>query len=291
MGAKEFTAMRRRNTNGRRIRPQRLRGPDMLFLYHGATSVCAAKVRLVLAEKNLAWDGELLDLQRGDQHRPAYRKLNPNAVVPTLVHDGKVLIESTLIIEYLDEVFAAPALMPADAYQRAIARLWMKKIDDYLHAACGAVTFAIAHRPFLLKKTPQELEARFNAMPDPAYRERQRLAVMHGVAAPHVPAALRAFDKYFGEMEQTLARTPWLAGECYSLADVAATPYVNRAELLGMDRLWVGRRPHVADWLARVRGRPNYGPAIEACLSDADRARYDLAREEVWRDIAAVMTE
>jgi len=56
----------------------------MLFLYHGATSVCAAKARLVLADKNLAWDGELLDLQRGDQHKPEYRKLNPNSVVPTL---------------------------------------------------------------------------------------------------------------------------------------------------------------------------------------------------------------
>ena len=137
----------------------------MLFLYHGATSVCAAKVRLVLAEKTLPWEGEVLDLQRGDQHRPDYRKLNPNSVVPTLVHDGRVVIESTLIIEYLDEAFADPPLMPADPYQRAIARLWMKKIDDYLHAACSTVTFAIAFRKFLLKKTPEELTADPTALP------------------------------------------------------------------------------------------------------------------------------
>lgn len=263
----------------------------MLFLYHGTTSVCAAKVRLVLAEKNLAWDGEILDLQRGDQHRPEYRRLNPNAVVPTLLHDGKVLIESTLIIEYLDEAFADPPLMPADPYQRAMARLWMKKIDDYLHAACGAVTFALAHRRFLLQKTPEELEARFSAMPDPVYRERQRLAVLHGAAAPHVPPALRAFDKYISEMEQALARTPWLAGERYSLADVAATPYLNRAELLAMAPLWVGRRPNVVDWLRRVRARPNYAPAIEACVTDLDRARFNLSREETWRDIEEAMTQ
>jgi glutathione S-transferase len=261
----------------------------MLYLYHGTTSVCAIKARLALAEKNLAWEGEVLDLQRGDQHRPDYAKLNPNHVVPTLVHDGRVVLESTLIIEYLDEAFPAPALMPADPYARAQARLWMKKIDDYLHAACSTVTFAIAFRRGLLKKTPEELAARFAAMPDPAYRERQRLSVEHGVAAPHVPPALAAYDRYIGEMEQALAATPWLAGEAYSLADSAATPYVNRAAMLGLDRLWVGRRPRVEDWFARVRARPSYAGAITRWLTDADRERFDIARDEIWGEVARVM--
>jgi glutathione S-transferase len=71
----------------------------MLYLYQGSTSVCSVKVRIALEEKGLAFEGEVLDLQRGDHHRPDYAKLNPNEVVPTLVHDGKTLIESTLIIE------------------------------------------------------------------------------------------------------------------------------------------------------------------------------------------------
>jgi glutathione S-transferase len=262
----------------------------MLYLYHGTTSVCAIKARLALAEKNLAWEGEVLDLQRGDQHRPDYAKLNPNHVVPTLVHDGRVVIESTLIIEYLDEAFPAPALMPTDPYLRAQARLWMKKIDDYLHAACSTVTFAIAFRRVLMKKTPEELEARFAAMPDPAYRERQRLSILHGVAAPHVPPALAAYDRYLGEMEQALASAPYLAGETYSLADIAATPYINRAAALGMDRLWVGRRPRVEDWFARVRARPSFTTAITRWLTDADRERFNIPRDETWGEIAKVMT-
>ena len=261
----------------------------MLYLYHGTTSVCAIKARLILAEKNLAWDGEVLDLHRGDQHRPDYRKLNPNAVVPTLVHDGKVVIESTLIIEYLDEAFPDVALMPSEPYRRAQARLWMKKIDDTLHAACSTVTFAIAFRKVLLKKTPEELDARFAAMPDPAYRERQRLSIQHGVAAPHVPPALHAFDRYFGEMEQALSAAPFLAGERYSLADAAATPYVNRAAALGMDRMWIGRRPHVEEWFARMRARPSFAPAVTSWLTDADRDRFDLAHDETWREIETVM--
>ena len=261
----------------------------MLYLYHGTTSVCAIKARLALAEKNLAWEGEVLDLQRGDQHRPEYRKLNPNDVVPTLLHDGRVVIESTVIIEYLDEAFPTPALMPADPYGRAQARLWMKKVDDYLHAACSTVTFAIAFRRFLMKKTPEELEARFAAMPDPAYRERQRMSVLQGVAAPHVPPALAAFERYVGEMEQALAVAPWLAGEAFSLADVAAIPYLNRATALGMDRLWVGRRPRVEDWFARVRARPSFETAVTKWLTEVDRARFDIPRDETWSEIAKVM--
>lgn len=167
----------------------------MLYLYQGSTSVCSVKVRLALAEKGLAYDSEVLDLQRGDQHRPEYAKLNPNEVVPTLVHDGKVVIESTLILEYLDEAFPAPPLMPAAPYARAGARLFMKKIDDYLHAACSTITFATANRRVLMKKTPDELAAHLAKIPNPDYRERQRLAIAQGLAAPHVAQALRAYDK------------------------------------------------------------------------------------------------
>jgi len=92
-----------------------------LKLYHSTTSVCAMKVRLALEEKALAWESELLSLQRGDQHDPAYLKLNPNGVVPTLVDEGRVVIESTLIIEYLDEAFPQAPLMPSEPYRRALA--------------------------------------------------------------------------------------------------------------------------------------------------------------------------
>ena len=66
----------------------------MITLYHHGSSVCAAKVRLVLAEKSVPWDGIYVDILRGDQFDPGYVKLNPKAVVPTLVHDGKVIVES-----------------------------------------------------------------------------------------------------------------------------------------------------------------------------------------------------
>ena len=77
----------------------------MLELYHHGSSVCAAKVRLVLAEKNLEWTGHYLDILAGEQFNPDYLKLNPKAVVPTLIHDGEVITESTIICEYIDDAF------------------------------------------------------------------------------------------------------------------------------------------------------------------------------------------
>ena len=84
----------------------------MLDLYHHGSSVCAAKVRMVLAEKGLAWTGHYLDILTGEQFDPAYLKLNPKGVVPTLVDDGDVIRESTLICEYLDEKFPDTPLKP-----------------------------------------------------------------------------------------------------------------------------------------------------------------------------------
>jgi len=100
----------------------------MLTLYHNDMSVCAAKVRTALAAKKLDWNGVHLDLRRGDAQEPEYLKLNPNAVVPTLVHDGRVITESTVICEYVDDQWPDQPLKPRDSFGRAQMRLWTKQL-------------------------------------------------------------------------------------------------------------------------------------------------------------------
>lgn len=260
----------------------------MLYLYHGTTSVCSVKVRLVFEEKGVAYDGELLDLRKGDQHKPDYVKINPNHVVPTLIDDGKIVLESTLIMEYLDDKYPSPPLMPHDPYQRAIARLWMKKIDDYLHADCSTLTFAIVFRPVFQALDKAERERRLAAVPDAAKRERQRVAIDFGIEAPHVAPAARSHEKFFGQMEEALSRAPYLAGDEYSLADAAVTPYVFRAEKLGLEKLWQGRRPHVADWYARIKARPSFEKAVTKWLTETDLKRY-AAKEDPWPTFSAIV--
>src|SRR6202051_2891798 len=94
---------------------------DMLELYHNINSVCAQKVRIALEEKGQEAKEHLLTLQ-GDQNDPAYMKLNPNGVVPTLVHDGNVILESSLILYYIDEAFPDPPLMPKTPAARHAVR-------------------------------------------------------------------------------------------------------------------------------------------------------------------------
>ena len=83
----------------------------MLELYHNINSVCAQKVRIALKEKRLEPKDHILTL-RGDQYEPAYLRLNPNGVVPTLIHDGEPITESSLILYYIDDAFPEPPLMP-----------------------------------------------------------------------------------------------------------------------------------------------------------------------------------
>jgi glutathione S-transferase len=130
----------------------------MIDLYHHGSSVCAAKVRLALGEKGLAWEGHYLDIHKGDQFAPEYLKLNPKAVVPTLVHNGRVIVESTVINEYLDEVFPEVPLKPNDPQARAGMRVWTKAVDEVLHPACAEVTFSACLRHRVKRLPPKEYE-------------------------------------------------------------------------------------------------------------------------------------
>lgn len=255
----------------------------MLELYHHRTSCCAVKVRLALNEKRLAWTGRLLDLRAGDQFRPDYLKLNPNAVVPTLVHDGVPVIESTVINEYIDEVFPDPPLRPADALGRARMRVWTKWPDEGGHAANGAIGFALSHRHLIKDTSKEAIEAHLDRIPDPARRERQRASIEQGLDAPIVLDAVRRFADLMVRMDRALADGPWLAGDRYSLADIALTPYVTRLDDMGMSGFWNGRWPRVADWYARIRARPSHrrtiydegNPEVFALLAENSAKEHD----------------
>ena len=77
----------------------------MIELYYFPTATCGYKARLTLAEKGVKFVHRVLDRDAGELVTPQYLKLNPNAVVPTLVHDGHVLIESSIIMVYVDQAF------------------------------------------------------------------------------------------------------------------------------------------------------------------------------------------
>ena len=149
----------------------------MLELYHSINSVCAQKVRLALGEKGLECKEHLMTLA-GDQFDAAYMKLNPNAVVPTLVHDGRPIIESSVILYYLDEAFPEKPLMPAAPLARARVRLFNKLIDEYVHNSCMILT---AFRAALLRLSPEAREASYAKSPNRKRVELKRDVLIKGL--------------------------------------------------------------------------------------------------------------
>ena len=244
----------------------------MLTLYHGRTSVCSIKARLALAEKGVSFDSRVMTL-RGDQFDPGYMQLNPNAVVPTIVHDGRVVIESTVIMHYVDEAFPGPALMPADPLARSQARMMTKLMDEYVHVACMTLTFATANREWLARMTPQEMEAELAKSPDGKRAQIKRQVITHGLDAPLVVDAIRQHQKLLDAIEAAIRIGSYLAGEQWSLADAAATPYVWRLDKLKLARMW-NDRPGVLAWYDRVRSRPSFKAGVDDWLSPADIERY-----------------
>jgi glutathione S-transferase len=240
----------------------------MIELYHNDMSVCAQKVRFALAEKKLSWKGHHLNLRAGDQQKPEYLKLNPNAVVPTLVDNGAVIIESTVINEYLDDAYPEQRLRPADVAERARMRLWTKQLDESVHAATSVVSSAIAFRYQKLAIGMEALEEFHKKMPDPVKREKSWENITKGVESRFFAEAVKRFDKLLADMENSLTESPWLAGKEFSLADIGYAPYVTRLDHLQLQFLW-DKRPHIPAWYDRLRERRSYTEALEKWFNAA----------------------
>jgi glutathione S-transferase len=265
----------------------------MINLYHHGSSVCAAKVRFALGEKNLDWQGHYLDILKGDQFAPDYLKLNPKAVVPTLVHDGSVIVESTVINEYLDDVFPEVALRPDDPQARAAMRVWTKAVDEDLHPACAEVTFSSCHRHIIKRLPPKDYESFLASTPSqsvmPRWHERKKEIVTLGFDAPGLGDKYRLYDTYLGKMENVLVEQAWLAGDRFSLADIAVTPYVNRLDMLGMSQMWESERSRVTDWFARIKSRPAFKPALlEWCPPDLTADLLTFGRQS-WPNVERLL--
>jgi ganglioside-induced differentiation-associated protein 1 len=264
-----------------------------LVLYHHGSSACAAKVRFALTEKGLPWESRYVDILRGEQFAPAYLALNPKAVVPTLVHDGAVVVESTVICEYVEDFFPGNPLYPSSPLERARVREWTKAVDEELHPACSAITYVVSHRHTILRAgglgSFEAFVAR-GANEGMAARTQKWQWIQHGLEAPGAADKIRLYDAYLHKMEGALASSEWLVGERFSMADVAMAPYVNRLAALSMAGLWRnGRLPRVEGWFARVSARPTFEPAFVEWLPGDLAHEMRTNGERSWSAVAALL--
>jgi glutathione S-transferase len=232
-------------------------------LYNAPPSTCSQRVRFVLNAKELPFGEVKLDLLAGDQLRPDYLKLNPNGVVPTLDHDGSIVIDSSVIIEYLDEVAPQASFTPQDPVARARMRALMRFIDEMPAAAVRVPTFNLAFLPRFAAMSEEDFLAFAESKP---LRKEFMLAMgRKGFPDAEMQKALdrlrRTYERMDAEIEQSGG--PWLMGEDITLADVAVMPALVRMADLGRAGDWADL-PRVGRWFDMIRAHPAFGPTYYA---------------------------
>ncbi len=202
-------------------------------LYYSPNSAASQRVRLVLAEKQLAYESEIIDLALGEQFKPEYKQLNPDAVVPTLLHDDQVVRECSLICQYLDDAFPEHALTPLDSHERFQMRLILRRCDE-LHQACGDLSYAVLGGPMLALKGQEEMAAMIDRMPSAQNRAHRRAVIFEGIRSSEFSSAVQQHRQLFAAMEQQLSSADYLVGDKLSLADLALLVYTSRVVHVGL---------------------------------------------------------
>jgi glutathione S-transferase len=236
----------------------------MLELYHSGLTTCSKQVRHCLREKGVAYVSRYVELWRYENLSADYLKLNPNGVVPTLVHDGVPIINSFCINEYIEDVFPGPRLRPENPVERSRMRYWAWTADE-VHLSLARLTHTRMLLALVRDLSEEEQAAMLAHTPVPEKRERWDRLARGGYTQEQLDAALGNVDFVFGRMEQELAaRGPWLAGSTFSLGDISMLAIVHRIFELYPERLDRDALPRLNDWWDRAMRRP----AAQAAYSE-----------------------
>ena len=234
----------------------------MIELYHAHISTCSQKVRLCLAEKGLEWTSHPMELRRGEQLAPSYLALNANGVVPTLVHDGRAVIDSSVICEYLEEIAPTQGtrLMPQSAYDRARVRAWLRYIEEVPTVAIRVPSF---NQLFLSgwSNLPQEARDRFIEQ-TPLRKGHYRNFGTAGFSKATVNESMERLKQTVVRIDTAVGEgTPWLSGMEISVADFCVLPTIVRMSDLHLEAVWDGLA-HFQGWYDRIKSRRSFDTAF-----------------------------
>jgi glutathione S-transferase len=229
-----------------------------LHLFHFVVSNCSQRVRTALEEKGLAWESHHVNLLAREHLTADYQRINPNGVVPTLVHDGRVVIESNDIIRYLDEQFPEPPLVAADPAARAAVQALIE-LASAAQPAIKVLSHELLFRPH--RKVTDEDVALFERQHNDASLAVFLRDFMENGAAWQVrlDAAHADMRDRLAILERTLSAGPWLSGDAFGLADVSWIVNVHRLAQAGYD---LAACPRLLDWYAVARARPAFDRAV-----------------------------
>jgi len=231
-----------------------------LTLYHNPVSTCSQKVRLVLAEKGLSYESKVIVWGNNEHLTEEYLKINPNGVVPSLVHDEDPVIDSSVICEYLDEVFPGVSLTPKDPVMRAKMRAWMRYFEEVPTTAIRVPSFSKLFQK-QLSKMPEKA---FNDMTDklPLRKQFYKEMGQTGFTDEKFDASLERLSGCIKRVTDTLkGGGPWVLGEQYTIADVVLFPSIVRMIDLKLEHLW-SDNPEFEAWVDASLARQAFETAF-----------------------------
>jgi len=234
-----------------------------LHLYHYEPSANSMKPLLCLAEKGIPYESHYVDLHNFEQHSEVFVALNPNGQVPVLIHNDAVITESTVINEYLDEVFPGTRLVPQDPVTRARMRIWNKFVDEYFCPALSRIGWSVLVPKIAARLKSGELEEALKKVPLEEQRRKWLTAATESFTPEELSEARRQVSVSVQRMENILRSSQWLAGDEYSLADVNTYSMAAGVPRLIPEAMSEETSPRSIDWLQRMNARP----AVQAALA------------------------
>jgi glutathione S-transferase len=242
-----------------------------LHLYHDPLSSCAMRVRMVLVEKDLPWASHVVDLSKMEHATPEFQSINPQGLVPTLIHDGRTYIESIDIIRYLDELKPAPSLLPADPNDRGAFDALIADADR-AQTSLKALTHEFLFRGTGRYSGEEDLKKFANGHHNTWLVDFKRsFAARDAAWQSRVAKALADMGGHFRNLERRLAAGKWLAGESFTLADVAWTPQVHRMRLMEWP---MTAFPQLSRWYSQLEQRPSFRQAVVDCEPPGARTTF-----------------
>jgi len=232
-------------------------------LFHAWLSSASRRVRLCLAEKNIPYDSVAVDLSRQEQHAPEFLAMNPNGVVPALeISPGRFLHESSTLCEYLDDIAPEPPLRPTDPYELAQMRNFVRWTDEKSLPHLLVLNWSLMLQSTAQQWSDQELQDKLARIPTAERREAWVRIARKPYTEEEKAEALRKLLLLVDRMEGMLApSSPWLMGANYSLADIAAAPFIARIAEIEPAALAEATHPRVHRWWQAMQQRPAFAAA------------------------------
>jgi glutathione S-transferase/GST-like protein len=251
----------------------------MLTLYHWEPNANSGKPILAAFEKGVPFESRYVDMLAFEQHEPGYLEVNRNGTIPAMVHDGTLVSESTVMMEYIDQAFDGPALRPQDPLERWRMRYWCRFFDQFLGPSISMFGWKFFVGPAMSQKDPQELKARIERIPLKERRIAWSKAIYGTFSAEELDESARRIRFGVAQLEAVLGERPWVAGGSYSIADIAGFNMAAGLPVMMPDVVGEARTPHLLEWLRNIYARPAVHEALKLGRTEITKRYQHLARK------------